>query len=264
MSMILGIPQYYNKKLCKQKDKKHISNKNIQKILNEIEYELKKLDIQVLRPNKILIDVCRVLWVRDITVNIDNINLMLPGLGLDRRDEYRSIMNYYNNLIILPSEKIDIEGGDILQDKNNVFVGLGKRTNKIGLNYLKQNFKSKKIIPIHHTALHLDCCFAVLYDNIVLYCRKYIKRLPSYIVNNYKCIKIEDIIGTIEPNLSTNFLIIDRTILCAKQIQFTNLHIFLRNLGYNVILISYGNLWKLDGGIRCLTQWVDKQNRAIY
>ena len=40
--------------------------------------------------------------------------------------------------------------------------------------------------------------------------------------------------------------------------KFKKFRTYLRKEGFNVIEISYGNLWREQGGIRCLTQWLDK------
>ena len=75
----------------------------------------------------------------------------------------------------------------------------------------------------------------------------------------YDCKTIESIIGKeIDPLLATNGLLIGNNIITTDQIKFKKFRNFLRSLGFNVIEIKYGTLWREEGGIRCLTQWLDK------
>ena len=99
----------------------------------------------------------------------------------------------------------------------------------------------------------------ILPGNKILYSKKYIKKLPKYLTDNYKSKTVESIIGKdIDPLLATNGLIIGNNIITTDQAKFKKFRTYLRKEGFNVIEISYGNLWREQGGIRCLTQWLDK------
>ena len=67
-----------------------------------------------------------------------------------------------------------------------------------------------------------------------------------------------------EPNLGTNLLIIGNNIITIDIKKFYKFYDFLKTMGFNVILIPFFNLWKDGGGIRCLTQWIDKGNLTIF
>ena len=169
-----------------------------------------------------------------------------------RKLEYKTVD--FNKNITQNNEKIKIEGGDIIQMDNVIFVGIHQRTNIFGYRWLKKIFPNKKIIKINHTALHLDCCFSILPNKIILYSKKYINNLPYFCYTNFNCINVDDIIVG-DTNLSTNFLFLDKnTILIDNQYRFKNVRKLLKKLDFEIIIVNLQKMWKYGGSIRCLTQ----------
>ena len=136
------------------------------------------------------------------------------------------------------------------------FCGIGIRTSYQGSKFIK-NYTKKRIINIKHSALHLDCCFMVL-DKYVFYSKKYIKKLPKFIYDNYKIILLENLISN--TNLSTNFVRIKDTLLISDNDDFYNLRKYLKYLGYKLIEINTDSIMKLGGSIRCASQWLKTLN----
>lgn len=262
MSIILGSEHKYNKKSCKPLRYKRTFK--LDKILGQIKKTLENLGITVARPIIKNMPHCQTLWTRDSVINIDNQMIMLPLQSLKAQygqlrgqDEWKTIPA--NRREVFPDYPENLEGGDVIQDHDLILVGEGKRTNQSGIEKLKQMFPKKKIINIKHNALHLDCVLMILPGNKILYSKKYIKKLPKYLTDNYKSKTVESIIGKdIDPLLATNGLIIGNNIITTDQAKFKKFRTYLRKEGFNVIEISYGNLWREQGGIRCLTQWLDK------
>jgi len=234
------------------------------RILDDIENVLQRLEITVVRipKNKVLDN--QILWVRDIVIKVND-TYMLPfmtksdTLGINRTEEYKSILSFIEHPIKL-GRSIQIEGGDIIEHNNNIFIGVNKRTREKGFLFMKNQFKNKKSVMICHNALHLDCCFCVLNNDIIIYSHRYIKGLPKFVQQNYECICIEDIIQNDEVDviLAANILIIGNNIITTDQKEFHPFRQFLRQLGYNVFEIKYNKLFLEGGGIRCLTQWLIK------
>jgi N-dimethylarginine dimethylaminohydrolase len=247
MSILLGNP--YIDKTC---SKKTITSSFVKKrILNDLKKILEHLGINVIQiDNNVL---CDVLWMRDPFFKIDN-KIFLSNLNKDRRHETDLVVKYLNKYIVFP-QNIKIEGGDIIQDKNNIFIGINERTNIAAYNYLKKMFPKKNVIKINHTATHLDCCFTVLNKNI-FYSKTYINSLPNNLKNDYIITTIEDILGDTDPNIALNLLIIDKNIITTNTPEFEPMRIKLMDMGYNVLTIKFNNLLEEGGGIRCLTQWL--------
>jgi N-dimethylarginine dimethylaminohydrolase len=263
MSILLGTPYIYNKNYCSNKS--NVSTNKKEDILSQLEKVFHKLGIQTqqIEYNKDkYTDICAALWVRDMFVKIDDIYVLLPGTkndgGIIRENEYKTIENLFKKKLINYDEKSKIEGGDIIQHKNTIFVGLNRRTNLKGLSFLKKHFNHKTFIQISHKALHLDCCFCILHNNIVLYSKKYISNLPSYITSNYLCLDLETILGEkIDVcNLAANFVIVNKDIITAYKRSFKPLYNFLELAGYKIHYVTFHRLQKSGGGVRCLTQWI--------
>jgi len=262
MSIIIG---YYE---SKKTDNLKIPIKNI---LKEIKNVFESLDIKVKQIDKDINkdtnkNIKSVLWVRDPFINIDKKYYIMnlthnDSTGYDRRFEYLKVLPYLNkkfNIEIIP-KNLQIEGGDIICDNKNIFIGINKRTSYDSAKYIKNKLTDYNIITINHNAIHLDCCLMILPGNKLFYSTRYIKNLPNNVKKSYECISVESIIGNkIDPILATNCVIINNNIITTDQAKFKKFRNYLRKLNYNVIEINYGNLWIHDGGIRCLIQWIDK------
>lgn len=266
MSILIG---YYNP----VKDTFKIPVKNI---LNELKNVFESLDINVIQIDKDINkdtnkNIKYVLWVRDTFINIDTKYYIMnltnkTSKGIDRRFEYLKVLPYLNKKYKIETipKNLQIEGGDIIYDNKNIFIGINKRTSYDSAKYIKNKLTDYNIITINHNAIHLDCCLMVLPDNKLFYSTRYIKNLPNNIKKIYECISVESIIGNkVDPILATNCVIINNNIITTNQSKFKKFRNYLRKLNYNVIEINYGNLWKKNGGIRCLMQWIDKPKNLV-
>ena len=236
-------------------DKSEKQKKTEMNVLNKIQEIMEGKNIKVIKPKYIKdLDINQSLWVRDSSIVIGNqfILLQLQNNNTRRKLEYKTV--HFSKNIIQKNKEIKIEGGDIIQMKTALFIGINKRTDINGYRWIKQLFPEKHVIKISHKALHLDCCFSILPNRIVLYSEKYINRLPAYCFKNFKCINIDElIIG--DPNLSTNFIFLDNnTILIDNQSRFKNIRKLLKDLGFEIIIINLQKIWKYGGSVRCLTQ----------
>jgi N-dimethylarginine dimethylaminohydrolase len=250
MSVIIGSGLIWNKSKC---SKNYIVNeRKINECLNNIAEAFKSQGIQVYN---IYIDYgfCNLLWIRDMFVNINNQILICKCTqdsteNVDRSNEYKIIKQIFPKSIVCPYK---LEGGDIIETKDALFCGIGIRTNYQGSKFIK-NYTKKRIINIKHSALHLDCCFMVL-DKLVFYSKKYIKKLPKFIYDNYKIIILENLIS--DTNLSTNIVRIKNTLLISNNRKFYNLREYLKHIGYKLIEINTDTIMKFGGSIRCASQW---------
>jgi len=263
MSILIGSAKKHNPKLCTFSP----PTRSEFDVLSDMKNAFESLGIKVSRPNyhPVVKSICRSIWVRDSSVNINNNIILLPGWSKGRMDEWKTHpYASHSQSQIAPHNQERIEGGDIIQHGDLIIIGLGMRTNIAGVRWLKQylrrNGLQKTIITVKHTTLHLDCCLCVLPNGELIYSQKYIKNLPVTLKGIYDVYTVEHIIGQrgqkCQTNLATNIVIIDNNLITTDQQEFVKLREFLRYRGYNVIEIRYGNMSKLGGGIRCLTQWL--------
>ena len=126
----MGSDYIYNEKKCDSIEKKI----KLKKALKEIENEIKKKGVEVIKPvrrdkNKI----CRSLWVRDSSFTIHNQVYLMPQMvKSDDRDRSKQIASevdvipYVMDGEIVP-ESVNLDGGDIIIDGKTIFVGKGER-----------------------------------------------------------------------------------------------------------------------------------------
>lgn len=141
-TVILGSSTKYSD--YKKTDKQ---NKIENNVLKEIQDIMEKRNIKVIKPKYIKgVDITESLWVRDSSIVIGKqfILMQLQNNVEKRKLEYKTV-NLYKN-IIQKNEEIKIEGGDIIQMKDTIFIGIHKRTNIFGYKWLKNLFPNKKII----------------------------------------------------------------------------------------------------------------------
>ncbi len=255
----MGSDYIYNENKCDSIEKKI----KLKKALKEIENEIKKKGVEVIKPvrrdkNKI----CRSLWVRDSSFTIHNQVYLMPQMvKSDDRDRSKQIASevdvipYVMDGEIVP-ESVNLDGGDIIIDGKTIFVGKGERTDDSGVEYLRKKFPEREVIVIVHHALHLDCCFGVLPGKILLYSSKYVKRLPSVLRDRYTVYKVENYMRKgADANLATNYLLIGKTIIIAYKKKFEKIYKLMEELGFEVKTIPFSNIFLDGGGVRCMTQW---------
>lgn len=268
MSILLGNSN-------KNTDNYKLTCKEILLVLKRIARAFKKHNINVERVNT---DKNQILWIRDIYIPIDNTyvigNLTRKNtMNNNCINEYKELENNLLNSInknknenknisiVKPPRNVKLEGGDIIQYYDYIFVGIGKRTNRNAYEYLKTIFKNKKFILIEHTALHLDCVFCILDNGVIFYDSKYIQKLkiPKRFQDK-EHFRINDISEIVDSGkfLATNFVQIPKTkTLIMSNIKenepFRNI---LENMGYYLELVKTENIYLKGGSIRCLTQWL--------
>lgn len=246
--VILGTSQQYSKYT-----KSVTQHKIEQKVLKDIKTIFEQRNIKVIEPNYIKdLEIEESLWVRDSSIVIDDRLILLPlqnNSEGQRHLEYKTIpFRKYS----LPPKGIKLEGGDILQMNTILFIGIHERTNVFAYRWIKQLYPNKHILKINHNALHLDCCFAILPNNIILYSKKYIHKLPAFVSKHFQCINVDTFLQG-ETNLSTNFLFLDETTILIDH-RFKPIHTLLQSYGFHLILVNIRTIWKYGGSIRCLTQ----------
>lgn len=248
MSILVGRGDVYDS--SNKKCYKNFEGTPVKNITNNLSDILKNLDLKVRKPHMKKVDICHSLWVRDRGLFINN---KLYFFCDNREKELKT----FPTEGIWVDKGVIIDGGDIIQDGKTIFVGQGKRTDKTGLIWIKKTFPTYNIVPIKHTALHLDCCFSVMPCNQILYSTRFISRFPQSLKKKYNYKTVESLIGREpNPNLATNNLIVGNNIITTDQPKFRKVREYIRTLNFNVIELKYSNLWTAGGGPRCLTQWL--------
>ena len=155
-------------------------------------------------------------------------------------------ISYYN---LLGDE---IEGGDVIIDRDTVYVGLSNRTNQNSADHLQSlltNF-NVKAIPFKSEYLHLDCVFNVVSPEVALIYR------PALTEEDIKLFESRyDLIDVSEEEqftLGTNVLSIGNKRILSLPVN-KGVNEKLRGMGFEVIEVDITEIIKSGGSFRCCT-----------
>lgn len=233
-----------------------------------------KYGVKVLRPE--LIENYNQIFVRDIGFVIDDI-FIKSNILPDRERELDAIQYVIDQInpvkVVRPSEKVHIEGGDVMLWNDYVFVGTYKgsdyasfitaRTNRDGVEFIKEMFPNKIVkdfdlvkskIEARDNALHLDCCFQpVGKDKGIIYKRGFREEADYlFLINLFGKENLFHITREEMYNMNSNVFSIDTDVVVSEK-NFTRLNNWLRSKGFTVEEIPYAEIAKQEGLLRCST-----------
>ena len=233
-----------------------------------------KYNVTVFRPE--MIENYNQIFTRDIGFVIDDIFIKANILP-DRERELDAIQYIIDQInpskVIRPPEEVHIEGGDVMLWKNYIFIGTYKgsdykdyitaRTNWQGVEFLKNLFPNKIVkefdlvkskIEARDNALHLDCCFQPVGDNKGIIYKRGFREEADYLflVNlfgeeNLFHLKREEMY-----NMNSNVFSIAPDVVVSER-KFKRLNKWLRKKGFTVEEITYAEIAKQEGLLRCST-----------
>ncbi len=239
----------------------------------------RKYNVEVLRPKNI--ENLNQIFARDIGFVVGN-SFFVPNIIADREEESKAILHILDqidesDIVRMPSQT-RTEGGDVMVHNDYVFVGYSKeedfntytvaRTNQAALDFLKENIKAKKVIGFelnksdqdpYDNALHLDCCFQPVGQNHAIVHQEGFKNKED--INLLKEIfGQENLIFVNKKEMfemySNVFSISEKVVVSEKS--FTSLNNKLRSLGILVEEVSYSEIAKMEGLLRCSTLPIER------
>jgi N-dimethylarginine dimethylaminohydrolase len=155
-------------------------------------------------------------------------------------------ISYYNLLGDL------IEGGDVVIDRDTIYVGLSNRTNKEAAEHLQSLLPEFNVIALRFKAeyLHLDCVFNVISPEIALvYPGALTKEDMELFQSRYELIEVSE---EEQFTLGTNVLCIgNKKILSVPVNKKVNEQ--LRARGFEVMEVDITEIIKSGGSFRCCT-----------
>jgi len=210
-------------------------------------------------------------------VNQINPNKIKANILPDRDFEFAAIQSVVNQInpdkILIPPPEVHIEGGDVILWNNYVFIGTYKgadysqiqtaRTNIQGVDYIKKMFPDKIVkefdlikstVNARENALHLDCCFQPVGNNKgIIYPNGFINKSDyQYLVNLFGEENLFHITQEEMYWMYSNVFSIAMDVVVSER-NFTRLNHWLRSHGFIVEEISYAEISKQEGLLRCST-----------
>lgn len=235
---------------------------------------LEKHGVQVYRPTEI--KGLNQIFSRDIAFVIDS-KIILPNIIKDRSEEIVALQYLIDKIpeehIIRMPEEARAEGGDVMPWNEFVFIGYSEpedfdqfqsaRTNKQGVNYLREVFPNKKIKGFElkksdsissENALHLDCCLQPISMNQAIIYKEGFKNAEDvdFLESYFGKENIIQITKDEMSGLNSNIFSISPDVVVSEK-SFTRLNIELRSRGITVEEINYNEIAKMGGLLRCST-----------
>ncbi|MDC3413203.1 dimethylarginine dimethylaminohydrolase family protein [Terrihalobacillus insolitus] len=145
-----------------------------------------------------------------------------------------------------------IEGGDVIIDRDTIYVGLSNRTDQEAAEHLQRILNQFTVIPIpfKERYLHLDCVFNVVSPEVALiFPEALTKEDIELFGSRYDLIEVSK---EEQFSLGTNVLGIgNKRILSLPVNKKVNKE--LRNRGFEVIEVDISEIIKSGGSFRCCT-----------
>ncbi len=210
------------------------------------------------------------MFVRDIGFVVGEKFFISNMARLTRRREWESIGKFINKMpegrVVYVPEGVVLEGGDIVVDKENVYVGLSQRTTKKGLDFLSKQLENTtfNIVPVEllsvsdgEDVLHLDCAFVPVGKNNALIYSKGMVSIPKEISDDY------DLIDTTceeQNELLVNVFSLSPEKVVTRDIA-TRINDEIKNRGIYVCAIPFNEAPKSGGSLRCCTLPLKRKNK---
>ena len=233
-----------------------------------------KYAIEIFRPHNI--KGLNQIFSRDIAFVISD-KLIIPNIIDDRIKEIDAIADIINKI---PSEDIirmplntRAEGGDVIPFNEYLFVGYSEkedfekytvaRTNKSALDFLTLIFQNKIVKGFElnksdndprENALHLDCCFQPIGKKMAIIYKGGFKHSSDvdFLVNYFGEKNIIEVSKEEMYNMNSNVFSISEDIIISEK-GFLRLNTELRKRGFIVEEVSYAEIAKMEGLLRCST-----------
>jgi N-dimethylarginine dimethylaminohydrolase len=233
-----------------------------------------KYDVKVYRPD--IIENYNQIFTRDIGFVIED-TFIKANILPDRERELDAIQYIIDqidpNKVVRPPANVHIEGGDVILWNDYIFIGTYKgsdykdyitaRTNMEGVKYIGQLFPNKIVkefdlvkskIEARDNALHLDCCFQPVGINKGIIYKSGFREEADYmyLVHLFGKENLFHITRDEMYEMNSNVFSIAPDVVVSEK-SFTRLNTWLRDNGFTVEEISYGEIAKQEGLLRCST-----------
>ena len=239
-------------------------------MINELENlanTLKRNGVEVFRPN------CNQIFTRDIGFVIENY-FFKSNILPKRSKEFQGIeyiLNNFNGKIINIPENVHVEGGDVLTNFDDIFIGyydnddysdlFTARTNRDAVNYFKEFFPKKNIKGFHlkksntdalNNVLHLDCCLQLIgKDKAIIYPEAFTYREDYQWLESFFGIENIFLINNKEMyQMNSNILSINHDLVISDP-SFKRLNAWLELRGFTVEKVAFNEISKQEGLFRC-------------
>ncbi|WP_082232653.1 dimethylarginine dimethylaminohydrolase family protein [Halobacillus massiliensis] len=199
-------------------------------------------------------------FTRDIGFCIGQ-HLYISSLASDlRKEEIKPLIELIEEMDLTYTQLTgpSIEGGDVVINGQNIYVGISKRTKLSAAEQLQKTLPSYTIIPLElrEDVLHLDCAFNIVDEKTaLLFPDAFQQKDADLLKQSFECLEV----GEEEQfHLGTNVLSIgSRKVISLPQNNEVNEK--LREAGFEVLEVDFSEIIKSGGSFRCCTLPINRQ-----
>jgi dimethylargininase len=187
-------------------------------------------------------------FVEDTAVVLDEIAVVATMGAVNRRGEVQSVANTlsgYRPLKFL-NHSATLEGGDSIRAGRSLYIGVSKRTNREGINQLREHVKTYDydVIPVEvKGCLHLTTGCTYIGRDTFLLNPNWVDSSPFAGVNTIS-------IPSEEPWAANALLVYDTVILPASCPQT---RLLLEERGFKTETLDVSELEKAEAGLTCMS-----------
>ncbi len=263
--VVLCPPSYMKITDVINETQKHYLNENIDRDKALAQY---KQFVQVLKENDIEVvqlpareSFPEQVFTRDIGFTIGKVTFV-SEMGTEVRNGEEKILKNWlrqQNLSLKEMTRDQIEGGDVIIDRSNVFVGVSERTTLSAIAKLQSMIPGYNVIPIPFKKeyLHLDCVFNVIsHTEALIFPPAFNEKELKILAAKYDLIEVNE---AEQFTLGTNMLSLGNKKICSLPVN-KKVNKQLRKRGYNVIEIDLSEIIKSGGSFRCCTMPVIRED----
>ena len=141
-----------------------------------------------------------------------------------------------------------IDGGDVLQSEDTVFVGQSHRTNKEAVEAL-QSLTSKRVVPVQvKQGLHLKTSVSTLGGNLLVINPSQVETEPF---RELEWIEVDE-----EEAYAANCLTVGENVILPAG--FPKLEQRIQDYGFSTLPVEMSEFQKADGGVTCLSLLIEQ------
>ncbi|MDN4606623.1 dimethylarginine dimethylaminohydrolase family protein [Sporosarcina highlanderae] len=151
-----------------------------------------------------------------------------------------------------------VEGGDVIVDRNKVYVGISSRTSDKAVRNLQRDLPKHDIIrvPFNEKYLHLDCVFNILSPEVGLIFPEALSAdMVEMLSQKYKLIEVSP---EEQFTMGTNVLSIGGGKVFSLP-QNENVNAAMRAHGFEVIEVDFSEIIKSGGSFRCCSMPLERK-----
>ncbi|WP_318184005.1 dimethylarginine dimethylaminohydrolase family protein [Metabacillus idriensis] len=199
-------------------------------------------------------------FTRDIGFAVGE-NLFISDMKMPIRQGEEGILKEWLNTMGI--NYIDLvedqtEGGDVIIDKNTVYIGISERTTAGAIDKIQSHIPDYIIIPIpiKKEILHLDCIFNIISQSEALIYKDGLdEQQYKLLASRFDLIHVSK---EEQFSMGVNVLSLgNKKVISLPQNKEVNLE--LTNRGYEVIEIDFSEIIKSGGSFRCCTMPIKRK-----